>query len=166
MNTRITLLTCAVACAAACTSVHARRDPFEAFERLWGMDIPAMMVMPNLTSHSAPVSETENEFIYEYEVPGRSNDQITIEVDSETRMLHVTIAGRTSHHSEQTREGLVTRSHSSSSRQTEEAFRLPEKADLAKVSWNTQNGILQIRVGKRNELQASNRRTIEPSSES
>jgi len=154
MNKKLVLASLAASALAASVALTARsrdsRNPFDIFEQLLQNEFPTMMVLPSGMGELNPrhrTAETATEYIYEFDMPGRTNDEVNVEAEPESRLLHVSIKGRSSQHSENNKNGHVTRSYSSM-HETSESFRLPPDADAKKLTASAENGLLTIRVGK------------------
>lgn len=97
--------------------------------------------------NSAPpvdIFETATEFCFEFEIPGLERDEISISFDDG----HLSVSGeRKPEASETGRYHVNERPHG----KFERSFQLPASVDPEKIAARLQNGVLQIRVSKREE---------------
>ena len=91
------------------------------------------------------IEETAQDYVVRAELPGLDKDNVKVTVEdgvltlSGERDLERTVEGKTYHH--------IERSHGAFSR----SFKLPEDSDAERVAAQFTNGVLAVRVAKREE---------------
>ena len=91
------------------------------------------------------IEETEHDYVIRAELPGMDKDKVKVTVEdgvltlSGERDLERTVEGKTYHR--------IERSHGTFSR----SFTLPEESDAENVAAQFTNGVLAVRVAKREE---------------
>jgi HSP20 family protein len=127
----------------------ARWDPFAEFEDLYdrmgrlmgtAFDGPAREAAALAWAPLADVSETEDAYLVEAELPGVKRDQVSVEVSGGDLVISGEVTGRQ-------REGLLRRSTRRYGR-FEYRVMLPGDVDPDKVSASLSDGVLAVRVPK------------------
>jgi HSP20 family protein len=93
------------------------------------------------------IKEEENDFVIVADIPGVDPKDIEVHMDNGV----LTIKGEKESEKKEEREGYkrVERSYGSFYRR----FGLPDTADPEKISANSNNGVLEVRIGKQEKVQ-------------
>ena len=93
------------------------------------------------------IKEEENDFVIVADIPGVDPKDIEVHMDNGV----LTIKGQKESEKKEEREGYkrVERSYGSFYRR----FGLPDTADPEKISANSNNGVLEVRIGKQEQVQ-------------
>lgn len=115
-------------------------DMFRVFTPVVRAENPAMA--RNWFSPSVDVSETEKEYLFQFDLPGMTEKELELSVTG--RELHV------SGERKQDAENKDLKTHRSERffGRFERTFVLPEEANAEKIEANFKNGVLEIRVPK------------------
>ncbi|NKQ52082.1 Hsp20/alpha crystallin family protein [Amycolatopsis sp. K13G38] len=119
-----------------------RLDPFRDFDRLFDSLVPRRdeQPQPELFTPRADVSETEQEYVLDIELPGVRRDDITVEADG----TDIRVTGELK---DKEREG---RFHRKARRVGKFAYRvsLPRDVDGGNIAATLDEGVLTVRIPK------------------
>ena len=91
---------------------------------------------------AADVYETDDEVVYEIEVPGYDEHDLTVEVAERT----LTVRGEQAKVADEAKRSY--RLHERLERSFERRFPLPDEVDPAQITAGFGNGVVEVRVGK------------------
>ena len=89
---------------------------------------------------SADVYETDNEYVFEFELPGFKKDDVKVQVEANVLTEEKKEEKDKNYH-------IVERRYGSFKRQ----FSLPEDSDVEKIDAKFENGVLELKVQKKEE---------------
>jgi HSP20 family protein len=121
-----------------------RWSPFEeldTFERRMRRLLDDMGIVP-ASMPAADVYETDTEFVYELEVPGFEEKELTVETSDHT----LTIKGARAETKEE--KGKAFRLHERLATSFERRFELPPEADGSKLAAEFKRGVLAVHAPK------------------
>jgi HSP20 family protein len=121
-----------------------RWSPFaelDSFERRMRRTLDELGIVPSILP-AADVYETNGEFVYELEVPGFDERELTVEVSDHT----LAVKGERKEEKEQ--EGKTFRLHERLAKEFERRFELPPEADSAELAARFERGVLTVHVPK------------------
>ncbi len=101
------------------------------------------------------VLDSPDHFTIELAAPGLNKSAFNLHVEKDTLTISATLENR----SEETKPNYTRREFSFNS--FKRSFTLPESVDTEKISANYENGILKVRLPKREEAQVKAARSIE-----
>jgi HSP20 family protein len=91
---------------------------------------------------AADVYETDTEFVYEVEVPGFEQDELTVEMSDHTLTIKGVRAGA------KEERGKTFRLHERLSRSFERTFELPSETDTERLAAEFERGVLAVHAPK------------------
>ena len=95
---------------------------------------------------SADVYETDNEYVFEFELPGFKKDDVKVQVEDNV----LTVSSEVKEEKKEEKDKnyhIVERRYGSFKRQ----FSLPEDSDVEKIDAKFENGVLELKVQKKEE---------------
>jgi HSP20 family protein len=107
------------------------------------------------------ITEGPTEYLVKADVPGFARDQVKIEVDDRSNLLHISTERRDEKEDRGTREGYTYHRMERTYGNNYRALRLPQNADASKCTANVLNGVLNVRVPKREGVTESGRRRVD-----
>jgi HSP20 family protein len=99
------------------------------------------------------VMESAEQYTIEIAAPGFEKSEISIDLDN----VNLRIAGK---HEENKEDGIDYKSLEFNFNEFEKTYELPENADYEKISAEYSNGILKVRIPKKEEAQKQSPRQI------
>lgn len=126
-----------------------RWSPFEeldSFDRRMRRFLDGMGIVP-ASVPAADVYETDTEFVYEVEVPGFSEEELTVEASDHV----LTIRGTRAETKEQ-EEGKTFRLQERLEKSFERRFQLPAEADVKRLEAEFAQGVLSVHAPKAHEV--------------
>ncbi|MGE5246961.1 MAG: Hsp20/alpha crystallin family protein [Verrucomicrobiota bacterium] len=106
---------------------------------------PAEQTTPGAWAPAVDIFETENEIVLEVELPGVARDQVHVEVDD--GVLHLRGERKFEKDVKEENYHRIERAYGTFQR----SFTLPDSVDPEKVSAELKSGILEVRIGKREQ---------------
>lgn len=103
------------------------------------------------------VKETTDDFIVEVAAPGMKKEDFKVELDH--NLLTISSEVKEEHESESTTEKFTRREFSYHS--FKRSFTLPDSVEASKIAGNYENGVLEIKLPKREEAKIEPKRMIE-----
>jgi len=102
---------------------------------------PGTCMMP-----SADVYETENEYVFEFELPGFKKEDVKVKVEDNV----LTVSSEVTEEKKEEKDKsyhIVERRYGAFKRQ----FSLPENSDVGQIDAKFENGVLELKVQKKEE---------------
>ena len=106
------------------------------------------------------IIENPNEYVVRADVPGYTRENVKIEVDDRTNMLHISTQRRDEREDQGERGGYTYHRVERSSGSNYRALRLPDNANASNVNATVVNGVLNVQIPKREGVSATGRRRV------
>ncbi len=95
---------------------------------------------------SADVYETDNEYVFEFELPGFKKEDVKVKVEDNVLTISSEVKEEKNEEKDKSYH-IFERRYGTFKRQ----FSLPETADVAKIDAKFENGVLELKVQKKEE---------------
>lgn len=106
------------------------------------------------------IIENPNEYLVRADVPGYTCENVKIEVDDRTNMLHISTQRRDEREDQGEKGGYTYHRIERTSGSNYRSLRLPENANAANVNATVVNGVLNVQIPKREGVSSTGRRRV------